>query len=151
MSLDPSTIVYGLFKLKNEEKNKYAVILHNDSDDYIITTFTTSKKRAGDNSTHGINQNPECYVFKSKVTIGVCPNHRTDFSFEKDTTIVPDYGIQDISVRDFLGIASNLETVCILHEKEYLDLLYFFYRCKKTKLKYVRIFEKILHQLSTRE
>ena len=58
MSLEPSSIVYGLFQLKDVQKHKYAVILHNDSDNYIITTFTTSKKRAGDNPSHGANEYP---------------------------------------------------------------------------------------------
>ena len=149
MSLDPSTIVYGLFKLQNEQKNKYVVVLHNDNDDYIITTFTTSRKRAGNNSTHGKNQNPECYVFKSKVPIGVCPNSGSDFSFEKDTTIVPDYGIRDILVEEFLSLVSGLKTVCILRKEEYLNLLYFLCKSQKTKLKYVRIFEDILHKSSS--
>lgn len=147
--LDPSTIVYGLFKLKNEEKNKYAVILHNENDDYIITTFTTSQKRAGNNPVHGVNKNPECYVFKAKVAIGVCPDLETDFYFEKDTTIVPDYGIQDVSIEHFTRRVSNLKTVCRLHTDEYRDLLYFFYKNEKTKLKYVKIFEKTLHKLSS--
>lgn len=143
--LDSSTIVYGLFRFANEVKNKYAVILHNENDDYIITTFTTSQRRAGDNPTHGINQNPKCYVFKAKVAIGLCPNSGADFFFEKDTTIVPDYGILDVSVERFLSIVSGLKAVCKLHKKEYLDLLYFFYKSEKTKQKHTKIFERILH------
>ena len=149
MSLDPSTIVYGLFQLKNLQKHKYAIILHHDKDDYIITTFTTSKKRAGNNPSHGANEYPESYVFKSKVVIGVCPHKGTDFSFEEDTIIVPDYGIQDLAVEIFLNKVSELKTVCVLHKKEYIDLLYFLYKSQKTKLKYVSIFENILIELSS--
>ena len=148
MSLESSTIVYGLFQLKDVQKHKYAVILHNDSDDYIITTFTTSKKRAGDNPSHGANEYPESYVFKSKVVIGISPDE-SDFSFAEDTIVVPDYGIQDLPVENFLNKVSGLKTVCILHKKEYFDLLYFLYKSQKTKLKYVSVFENILRELSS--
>ena len=149
MSLNPSSIIYGLFQLKNEQKHKYAVILHNDNDNYIITTFTTSQKRAGKNPTHGKNKNPECYVFKANTIIGICPSNETDFYFKTDTIIVPDYGLLDIPVEDFLNKVTGLKTVCHLHKEEYINLLHFLYQCKKTKIRHVRIFENILMKLST--
>ena len=146
--LNPSTIVHGFFILKNERKDKYAVILHSDMKNYLITTFTTSQKRAGVDPVHGINRNPDCYVFKANRSIGKCPDFGTDFFFSQDTVIVPDYGIEDVSIEVFLSKVSNLKVVCCLFKEEYINLLYFLYKSDKTKVKYVGIFEKILHEQS---
>ena len=147
--IDPSAIVHGLFILKYEQKNKYAVILHSDLKNYLITTFTTSRNRAGINPVHGVNRNPDCYVFKANQVIGKSPDNGTDFFFSQDTVIVPDYGIEDMSIDKFLSRVSNLIVVCVLFKEEYLDLLYFLYKSNKTKVKYIGIFEKILHEQSS--
>ena len=148
MEIKQSTIVHGLFDLKNVQKQKYAVILYSDNNNYIITTFTTSQKRAGTNPAHGVNRNPECYVFKANITIGTNPDDGKDFSFEKDTIIVPDYGIDDMSIVDFMTKVTGLKTVCSLSTEEYISLLYFLYRSEKTREKYVTRFVKILNEMS---
>lgn len=129
-------------------KNKFAIVLHNDGNACILTTFTTSQLRSSTISpVHG--KNPEkgdarSYVFKSGVEIGVDPVLKTPFSFKKDTTVVPDYGIQLSDTENFSSSVSNLRIVCVLNENEYTDLIYTLYRCKKTKKKYKDIFERIL-------
>ncbi len=75
---EAGNILYGYFDLgSNGKKNKYAIVLHNDPLECIITTFTTSQPRSSVASpVHGRNPSQGevmSYVFKSGVSIGVSP------------------------------------------------------------------------------
>ncbi len=149
---EAGNILYGYFDLgSNGKKNKYAIVLHNDPLECIITTFTTSQPRSSVASpVHGRNPSQGevmSYVFKSGVSIGVNPLSGEFFFFRKDTTIVPDYGVNETTISSFCSVVDNLRVVCKLHEKEYIDLIYTLYKCKRTKRKYKLIFESILHGL----
>ncbi|OAV76070.1 hypothetical protein Barb7_00273 [Bacteroidales bacterium Barb7] len=62
------SVLYGLFNLRAEQKRKYVIILHNDGQGCVITTFTTSQIRGSLNPSHGANpkDNPVCYVFQGE-------------------------------------------------------------------------------------
>ena len=67
---EAGNILYGYFDLgSNGKKNKYAIVLHNDPLECIITTFTTSQPRSSVASpVHGRNPSQGevmSYVFKS--------------------------------------------------------------------------------------
>lgn len=145
------SIIYGLFQLKNETKNKYAIVLHNDNGNFIITTFTTSQPRSSVVSPdHGANPkgkgNFKSYVFKANTPIGTKPDG-TDFSFSFDTTVVPDYGLASSSIQDFQKKASNLVKICDLYKKEYEDLIYTLYKCEDLDDEMYPIFEKVLQEI----
>lgn len=144
-------ILHGLFDFHTQgKKHKFAIILHRDNEDFILTTFTTSQDRSGiENPVHGANPtkaDPKSYVFKAEVEIGLKPNGKP-FSFKKDTTIVPDYGLSAKSIADFNSKVENLEKVCQLHEAEYIELIYVLYKSKKTSIENKMKFEKILESL----
>lgn len=148
---EAGNILHGCFDLGyNGKKNKFAVVLYNDSEECIITTFTTSQLRSSVTTpTHGKNPKdgiPMSYVFKSNVAIGIKPSDNSTFSFKKDTTVVPDYGINESTISSFNSSVDNLEVVCKLYNEEYSSLIYTLYQCKKTKRKYKAIFEKILQE-----
>lgn len=149
------SILHGLFDFHPQpKKNKYSIILHRDSDNFILTTFTTSQDRSGtENPLHGANPSksePKSYVFKAEVEIGQQPNGKP-FSFKKDTTIVPDYGFSVKSISEFNTKAENLTKVCQLHEAEYIELVYVLYKSKKTSKANKERFEKILQDLIPKE
>lgn len=142
-------ILHGYFDLgANGKKNKFSIVLYADDNACIITTFTTSQPRSSVlNPDHGKNPkegDPMSYVFKAGVEIGVDPNTGLPFSFNKDTSVVPDYGIYNSSIEAFNSSVNNLTIVCQLDDNEYESLIYTLYRCKSTKKKYKEIFEKIL-------
>lgn len=144
-------ILHGLFDFHPQgKKTKYAIILYRDNDDFILTTFTTSKDRSGaENPVHGANPSkaePLSYVFKAEVEIGSQPNG-TPFSFKKDTTIVPDYGLSYKTIAEFNDRVENLTKVCQLHEIEYIELIYVLYKSKKTSKANKERFEKILDEM----
>lgn len=144
-------ILHGLFDFYPQaKKTKFAIILHRDNDDFILTTFTTSQDRSGtENPVHGANPSkaePKSYVFKAEVEIGSQPDGKP-FSFKKDTTIVPDYGFSIKSIVEFNAKAENLIKVCQLHEAEYIELIYVLYKSKKTSQANKKRFEKILETL----
>jgi hypothetical protein len=145
----PGSILHGLFDLKIERKNKYAIILHNDGFNFIIATFVTSKKRAGENPSHGKNpvDNPNCYVFKAGTVIGETPGGE-DFSFRKDTVVVPDYGYSYETVSDFCSKVYGLRKICKLHKQELIELLYTLYKCKSLPKEYGKLFEAELDVLT---
>lgn len=143
---NPGSILYGLFTFVTESKNKYVIVLHNDGNCCIVTTFTTSQARSSIAiPVHGANpkENPKSYVFKAYVPIGL-KDDGTEFSFGLDTTIVPDYGYAYTSITDFKSKVTSLTKVCNLYEKEYLDLIYTLYKCTELPKRYKIIFEKIL-------
>ena len=138
---ESGSIIYGLFQLKNETKNKYAIVLHNDNGNFIITTFTTSQPRSSVVSPdHGANPkgkgNFKSYVFKANTPIGTKP-----------ATVVPDYGVASSSIQNFQKKVSNLVKVCDLYKKEYEDLIYTLYKCEDLDDEMRPIFEKVLQEI----
>lgn len=145
------SIIHGLFQLKHETKDKYAIVLHNDNGNFIITTFTTSQLRSSVVSpTHGANPKGKdsfkSYVFKANVAIGTKPDGCV-FSFKKDTTVVPDYGVVSSSIQNFQKKVSNLVKVCDLYKKEYEDLIYTLYKCEDLDDEIRHIFERVLCEI----
>lgn len=142
-------ILHGFFKKMN--KNKYVIILYVDESSYLISTFTTSQQRSGVKSpSHGKNSKlgiPKSYVFKAGVLIGEDVKGN-GFSFNKDTTVVPDYGILDGLIEEFNMNSSNLKVVCSLYDNEYEDLIYTLYHCERLQREYKRIFEVILQNIN---
>lgn len=147
--IDEGAVLYGFFNLKNEDKNKFAVVLHKNEDDCIITSFTTSQDRHPANPSHGANpsKTPNCYVFLAGRNIGTTPDGKP-YSFKETTTIVPDYGMNEENVEVFLSKVQNLEKKCDLYKNEYLDLLYTLYKCDNTKMKYLPLLENKIEELS---
>ena len=144
-------ILHGLFDFHpQQKKNKYAIILQRDNNDFILTTFTTSQDRSGaENPVHGANPSkvePRSYVFKAEVEIGSQSDGKA-FSFKKDTIIVPDYGFSIKSIAEFNAKAENLTKVCQLYQAEYIELIYVLYKSKKTNKANRERFEKILEDL----
>lgn len=149
---DPGSILHGYFDLgDNGKKYKFSIVLYADAEACIITTFATSQPRSSVlNPDHGKNPkegDPMSYVFKAGIEIGTDPNTGFPFSFKKDTSVVPDYGIYNSTIEAFNNSVSNLTVVCKLHDKEYQSLIYTLYRCKSTKKKYKEIFEEILNNI----
>lgn len=149
---EAGNILHGYFDLgSNGKKNKFVVVLYNDGIDCIVTTFTTSQLRSSvAEPVHGRNpkeREAESYVFKANVVIGSEPINNADFAFHKDTTIVPDYGLNQATISIFNATVSNLKIVCKLSEKEYEALIYTLYLCKRTKKKYKILFEEILKKI----
>ena len=148
-------ILHGLFDFHTQGKKiKYAIILHRDKEDFILTTFTTSQDRSGaENPVHGANPTkaePLSYVFKAEVEIGSQPDGKP-FSFKRDTTIVPDYGLSVKTIAQFKAKAENLTKVCQLHETEYIELIYVLYKSKKTSFENRARSKKILDSLLNKE
>lgn len=146
---EAGNVLHGLFDLGvNGKKNKFAVVLYNDGNACVLMSFATSQLRSSsDNPVHGRNPQkgePQSYVFKAGIVIGTEPVNKNDFAFRKDTTVVPDYGILYAEIGAFTASVTNLSVVCELYKKEYIDLIYTLYKCKKTKKKYKEVFEKIL-------
>lgn len=149
---EPGNVLYGLFRLSNiETKPKYAIILHKDERSYILATFTTSQPRAGAVSyVHGKNPpgspNPRSHVFLATQMIGTytVQGVSIEYHFPDDTTVVPDYGFRFTSIAEFQKNVTNLELKCTLYEKEYLNLIYTLYQCKKSPREYKEIYEQIL-------
>lgn len=141
-------ILHGFFE--KTRKNKYAIILYADESSYLITTFTTSQQRSGVTCPiHGKNPKsgtPKSYVFKAGVLIGKNINGN-EFSFKKDTTIVPDYGVFGGLIEKFKIGSSDLTVVCSLYDKEYEDLIYTLYHCERLSREYKKIFEGILQNI----
>lgn len=140
------SILYGLFTFVTESKNKYAIVLHNDGNSCIVTTFTTSQTRSSIcDPVHGANpkEKPRSYVFKARTPIGL-KDDGTVFCFGLDTTVVPDYGYAYSSIDDFKRKVTSLTKVCDLYEQEYIDLIYTLYKCSELPKKYKTVFEQIL-------
>lgn len=149
---EAGNILHGFFNLgKNGWKNKFVIVLHSEGGESLLMTFTTSQPRSSfANPVHGRNPQkgiPVSYVFKAGVEIGVDSSGSIPFSFKKDTTVVPDYGVYDASVERFCKSVTSLKIVCKLYSKEYEALVYTLYKSTKLKGKYKLILEKVLEKL----
>jgi hypothetical protein len=148
----PGNILHGLFQLKDIQKYKYVIILYKDDNNCILTTFTTSQQRSGVViSKHGKNINSEnkvmSYVFKQGVPIGAQPCGTLEFSFSKDTIVVPDYGFEEWKEVEINKKVRNLNIVCRMYPKEYKELIYTLYQGYGTSEKYRKIFEELLSKI----
>lgn len=150
--LNEGSILHGLFHFPHESKNKYAIILHKDEDSFITTTFTTSQRRHPENPRHGANpkNEPICHVFLAGKSIGLKPDGQP-FAFSKNTTIVPDYGVNKQPIDTFKSKVTDLTKVCDLYENEYEDLLYTLYKCDDLQDKYRVLLEQRLFDLAERK
>ena len=146
----PREIVYGYAKGLYSPHNKYIVTIYQDAELKIVACFTTSKPRAGipeDKIHHGAKyKDKQCvsYVFEKDVKIGINPNTGNDFSFPKRSVITFDYGVREGLLESFLMEFDNPEVVCLLDEKEYIELVYAMYRSPHTKITHKEVLNRIL-------
>jgi hypothetical protein len=148
--LSPRNIIYGFCRFTNPPKSKYLLSLHRSKDFDIVACFTTSQNRAGIAQpciAHGKVKNNKgdivSYVFEAGNEIGIQPDG-SPYSFPKQTTIAFDYCFQYNSQKELINGFDDPSIVCILHQKEYINLIYAMYQSKYTPQKYKDIFEKIL-------
>ena len=146
----PREIVYGLAKSLHDPHNKYMVTIYRDNNLSIVACFTTSKARSGvpeDKIHHGaIYRDGECmsYIFEKDTKIGVNPDTGEDFSFPKRTVVTFDYGVREGQLEYFLKQFDDPKVVCLLDEKEYIELVYAMYSSPKTRISHKTVLDKIL-------
>lgn len=146
----PREIVYGYAKGFYSPHNKYIVTIYKDENLSIVACFTTSKDRSGVDEAkihHGaIYENGQClsYIFEKDVIIGTDPEKGEGFAFPKRSVVVFDYGVLEGSLASFLGQFDNPKVVCVLSEKEYIDLVYAMYSSPHTKQSHKAVLDKIL-------
>lgn len=146
----PREIVYGYAKGMYSPHNKYIVTVYQDENLSIVACFTTSQQRSGvpENQIHHgpIYRDKKCisYVFEQGVVIGNNPDDNSDFSFPKRTVITFDYGVREGQKEYFLEQFGDPKVVCVLNEKEYIDLVYAMYCSPYTKISHKFVLDKIL-------
>lgn len=152
----PREIVYGYAKSLYNPHPKYIVTIYRDEELNIVACFTTSKARAGVSEEHikhgAVYKDKQCisYVFEKDVAIGRNPNTGDEFSFPKRTVITFDYGVREGLREYFLKQFDNPEVVCLLDEKEYIELVYAMYRSPYTQNKHKVVLDKILQEYYSR-
>lgn len=153
----PREIIYGYAKGFYSPHNKYIVTIYRDEELNIVACFTTSKSRAGvaeDKIHHGaIYKDKQCvsYVFEKDVKIGVNPATGNEFAFPKRSVITFDYGVREGQLESFLKEFDNPEVVCLLDEKEYIELVYAMYCSPHTKTTHKKVLNKILEEYYSQE
>lgn len=137
--------------------NKYIVTIYQDDDLSIVACFTTSQQRAGVPELqiqHGpIYRDKKCisYVFERGVAIGRNPDTGNEFSFPKRTVITFDYGVREGQREYFMEQFDNPVVVCVLDEKEYIELVYAMYCSPYTKTSHKVVLDKILQDYYSRQ
>lgn len=86
------------------------------------------------------------HVFEANRCIGKKYGSDEDFSFPLYTTIPFDYCFRDGEQENLLKSFQHPEVVGVLSDKEYIELIYAFYKSPLTPQKYIPIFEKILEE-----
>jgi len=152
--LTPGNVLYGKFSL-DKDKFKYCIVLHRDNSDVehcILTTFTTSQRRSILNPKHGKNELTTdtgkkilSYVFKAGMVVGK-NNAGEDFSFPKDSTVVPDYGMDSWTLNSLRSV-DGLTLKCTLSKDEFGRMLHTLLRSERLELKYKHTIEDALTQL----
>ena len=148
----PREIIYGYGKSLYSPHHKYIVTIYRDDELNIVACFTTSQSRAGvpeDEIHHGaIYKEKRCvsFVFEKDVKIGVNPATGADFAFPKRSVITFDYGVREGLQESFLKEFENPEVVCMLDEKEYIELVYAMYCSPHTKNTHKKVLNKILEE-----
>ncbi|GHT20170.1 hypothetical protein AGMMS4957_06250 [Bacteroidia bacterium] len=107
----------------------------------IVACFTTSQTRALKNAKGEVVS----YIFEIGDEIGLKPDG-SPFSFPQPTVISFDYCFQNKSQEELINGFESPAIICILHQQEYLNLIYAMYKSKATPQKYKAIFEKILEE-----
>lgn len=153
--LTPGNVLYGNFSLNPQSDYKYCIVLHQDNnnpDECIITTFTTSQKRGVANPKHGRNElhtssggKHLTHVFKAGVAVGK-NSTGDDFSFPKDSTVVPDYGMMGWKLNELQRV-QGIELKCRLFAKEFSELLYTLLKSDEVVEKYKPTIESALTKL----
>lgn len=152
----PREIVYGYAKGLYSPHNKYMVTIYRDEELNIVACFTTSKSRAGvpdDKIHHGaIYKDKQCvsFVFEKDVKIGINPTTGEEFAFPKRSVITFDYGVREGQLESFLKEFDGPKVVCLLHEKEYIELVYAMYRSPHTKNTHKKVLNTILEEYYSR-
>jgi hypothetical protein len=77
--------------------------------------------------------------------IGLQPDGQP-YCFPQVTAIPFDYCFQNKSQEELISGFESPAIMCILHQQEYLDLIYAMYKSKVTPQKYKDIFEKIFEE-----
>lgn len=122
-----------------------------------MACFTTSQQRAGVPELqiqHGpIYRDKKCisYVFERGVAIGRNPDTGNEFSFPKRTVITFDYGVREGQREYFMEQFDNPVVVCVLDEKEYIELVYAMYCSPYTKTSHKVVLDKILQDYYSRQ
>lgn len=153
----PREIVYGYAKGLYLPHNKYIVTIYQDDDLSIVACFTTSQQRAGvpePQIQHGpIYRDKKCisYVFERGAAIGRNPDTGNEFSFPKRTVITFDYGVREGQREYFMEQFDNPVVVCVLDEKEYIELVYAMYCSPYTKTSHKVVLDKILQDYYSRQ
>lgn len=144
----PREIIYGYANGLYKPHNKYIVVIYQDENLSIVACFTTSQSRSGvpeEKIHHGaIYRDRQCisYVFDKDKIIGTHPQTGNDFSFPKRSVITFDYGVREAPVESFLKEFDNPEVVCVLHESEYMELVYAMYISPYTDKRHKHVLEK---------
>ena len=148
----PREIIYGYAKSLYSPHYKYIVTIYRDDELNIVACFTTSQSRVGvpeDRIHHGaIYKEKQCvsFVFEKDVKIGVNPDTGADFAFPKRSVITFDYGVREGLRESFLKEFDNPKVVCLLDEKEYIELVYAMYCSPHTKNTHKKVLNKILEE-----
>ena len=153
--LKAKNIIYGFCKYTNPPKNKYLISLYRSEELNVIAVFPTSQHRAGVAvPKHGCNfrdNQPISYVFDAGHPIGTKKGCDEVFAFPKQTTIPFDYCFREGDQDSLLKTFDYPEVVGVLSDKEYIDLIYAFYRSPLTPQKYKPVFDKILQEFFSKE
>lgn len=148
--IKPGDIIHGFAKNLYTPKNKYAVCIYKDKNLELLLHFTTSQQRAGvpeEDITHGaIYRDGDClsYVFEAGKEIGVNPESKARFSFQKRTVMVFDYGLLKGEESFICKQFDDLKVVCKLDTEEYINLVYAMYKSKRTPKEHVTYLQKVL-------
>lgn len=146
--LKAKNIIYGFCTFTTPQKNKYLISLYRNHELHVVAIFPTSKRRSGNSiPQHDKNYRNEqivSYVFKANRVIGTKLDNAEDFAFPLDTTIPFDYCFKEGEERCILNSFQSPQVVGILSDKEYIELVYAFYKSPLTPKKYLPIFQEIL-------
>lgn len=152
--LKAKNIIYGFCTSTNPPKRKYLISLYRSETLHVVAVFPTSQKRSGvSNPQHGCitrDNRIVSYVFDAHRVIGTCYGSDEEFSFPQQTTIPFDYCFNEGAQENILKTFDNPQVVGVLSDKEYIDLIYAFYRSPLTPMKYKTLFDMILQEFFER-
>ncbi len=149
-------IILAFIKDIHPPKKKFLITLYRDQELNVVACFTTSQHRIPSNPEdvrHGVvrkNGAPVAYVFEKDKVIGISPKTDKPFSFPKRTIVTFDYCFQVGTLEKFEQRTdpTDRETVCVMNNKEFVDLLYAMYRSPHTNGRFLPMIEKSLEKHS---
>jgi hypothetical protein len=134
------------FQLPNKVKNKFFVVLYEDNDDAIVVSMTTSKVYISDEQripgTIKTTTQHLYFIPKNKV-VGT-----NGFSFRKDTFLLTFNNTYETQKEELKLTYPDIEVMCKLTDKEFLELAYCFYKSPYVSRKHKRKLEPIIEQLT---